>query len=710
MSITPSFARFGSGGKPVGISAARRVIKLMPEGGTSGYNCNTNPVIRIDLPPSVNFLDTHSSYLSFRIRTKQGTVDHTKECRMDRNSMSWVRTFTIYSASGAQIEHIDHYNLLVNLLHKATSPHGYSESIGQMIDNTGNRAVRNGAMAHPRGSQYNSGFDGSGLLSGKTKLLPLGFMQGPLTLELTLAPMNECFVYTPASGQQQAEYQIDNVEYVCNCLSFSEQYNATFAQQLRTRGVDLSFDSYKTHVTTLPDANTVSLSISQNASSVKGFYSILRDAQKYQSREHDSLSEYKSGNISEYQCDLGGRLFPEMPIKLKDDGITQLFSHSLQAWNMFRNIALDTQIGDTNFASTEGRVPNGNPTGSYTALPVRRVYGTFCCNGPDVYDKRHITFAADGEVAQGGEYIKMALANGATYNGATLVGAHDVEFTNWVTTLTFVPHDARDIHLIEKNMRCKMGTAEMPAEETTLAANFDIQSASEDSNQFMNLTSTKVNAVHANGHIVANAAAATGGAERTTALGLDRYFKATPAQPYRKTSTVSGSENTGVVDETKNNNYEHNSKNILFAGSPSMVAWGHPGVAGTVDADDAINKTGIKERHISGLGVSFVDGSNRPVLSRSVGVAFEGWVDCVPDDSAFYLSSSLETFAENPGLVSGSDLSTSVPLQLRLTYEGTQNEAQHFFEGKTTSDPMTTFVHTDNVLRLTPSGEVISSV
>ena len=54
---------------------------------------------------------------------------------MDRNSMSWVRTFTIYSASGAQIEHIDHYNLLVNLLHKATSPHGYSESIGQMIDN-----------------------------------------------------------------------------------------------------------------------------------------------------------------------------------------------------------------------------------------------------------------------------------------------------------------------------------------------------------------------------------------------------------------------------------------------------------------------------------------------------------------------------------------------------------------------------------------------
>ena len=72
--------------------------------------------------------------------------------------------------------------------------------------------------------------------------------------------MAECFVFTAASGQT-AEYEIDNVEYVAHSLSFSEDYNARFSQQLRTRGVDMSFDTYRTHVTTLPDANRNLLSV-----------------------------------------------------------------------------------------------------------------------------------------------------------------------------------------------------------------------------------------------------------------------------------------------------------------------------------------------------------------------------------------------------------------------------------------------------------------
>ena len=51
---------------------------------------------------------------------------------------------TIYSSTGSILEDLEHYNLLVNLLHKATSPDDYKHSIGPMIDNSGNRAVRNG--------------------------------------------------------------------------------------------------------------------------------------------------------------------------------------------------------------------------------------------------------------------------------------------------------------------------------------------------------------------------------------------------------------------------------------------------------------------------------------------------------------------------------------------------------------------------------------
>ena len=157
-----------------------------------------------------------------------------------------------------------------------------------MIDNQGNRAVRNGAMAHSVGSVYNSGFDASGILGGKSnKMLPCGYFQGSLVIELTLAPMKDCFVYSSTDPtSNNGSYQIDNVEYHAHCLSFAEDYNAKFSQQLRERGVDISFDTFKTHNSVLT-SNSMYLSISQNAASVKGVYHILRDKDKYQSAQHD---------------------------------------------------------------------------------------------------------------------------------------------------------------------------------------------------------------------------------------------------------------------------------------------------------------------------------------------------------------------------------------------------------------------------------------
>ena len=508
---TPSSMMYRSGGKPVAISSTRRIVRITPEGGTSNYEPDVNPVIRIELSPSLGFLDTHQSYLSFRIKSKENTVDHTKECRLDENCMSWVRDFSIYSSTGAVLENLQHYNLLVNLLHKTTCPDDYKESIGRMIDNQGNRAVRNGAMAHSAGSVYNSGFDASGILGGKSnKMLPCGFFQGPLVIELTLAPMKDCFVFSN-KGTQTGSYQIDNVEYHAHCLSFSEEYNAKFSQQLRERGVDISFDTFKTHNSVLTD-NTMDLSISQNAASVKGVYHILRDKSKYQSPSHDSLSTYKSGNLEEIQWDMGGKLTPEFPLKLKDDGITNMYSHNLQAWNMFRNLSLGCSVDDTNFASTEASgVPNGNgATNSYRAMPVRRVYGTWVANGKEAYDESK--YNAKGHL----EWQVSA-------------GAGKVQFTHTVPTLSFVPDSVNDIPLVEMGMRCKMGVSAEIVSEVSLANAVDIAGTT----TFTNLKSTN--------------------------LGLDRFFK------QKSVATTLGTTNTNLVD----------GKNIMYAGAPCNVSWAH---------------------------------------------------------------------------------------------------------------------------------------
>ena len=161
----PLSAQYAVGGLPISSDSARRTIKLFPQNGTSGYTYGTNGTIRLDLPPSIGFLDVHNSYLSFRVRVDNTVVDMAKPCRLDKHSMSWCRNFTIQSSTGSTIEQLDHYNLLVNLLHKATSPDDYASSIGQMLDGTGDRATRNASLAHPSGKQYVCGFDGTVVVS-----------------------------------------------------------------------------------------------------------------------------------------------------------------------------------------------------------------------------------------------------------------------------------------------------------------------------------------------------------------------------------------------------------------------------------------------------------------------------------------------------------------------------------------------------------------
>ena len=646
--IVPAEATFKVGGLPVSIDSVRRIYRITPQNGTSGYEPNINGVIRLELGPSLGFLDTHNSFLSFRIHTKDGTVNHTKECRMDMNSMSWVRTFTVYSSTGAQLEQIDHYNLLTNLLHKATSPDDYRGSIAKMLDGGGDRASRNGAMSHPKGSQFCSGFDCSGILGGTTPYLPLGFCQGPIRIELTLAPFVDCFVGTAATGQQPS-YVIDNVEYHASCISFGQDYNQQFERQLRNQGIDISYASYRTHNTTLT-TDSVELQISQNAKSVKGVYQVLRSKSKYQSAEHDSLTTYKSGNLNELQWTLGGREFPEAPIKLSNDGVSQLYAHNLNAFNMFRNHALGSSISEEHFNTTESTVePRGNITGasSYKALPIHRVYGTWC--------------ASHASVA-----LFPSNADGA---------GQDTYFH--VPTLSFVPTNARDLGLIQQGLRCKMGVSADIVGEATAAGNFELVKDAADGT-FKNIITNLSGAAG-----TANAAAAA-----TTKVGLDRFFKAEPAVNY------------GYL-ASKGSNYKEKSPNVLYSGSPCMVQCGVMGRAANTS-----------EKILAGVGIPFVDGENKPVFCRTAhNLIVAGWCDILPTDEDFFIGNSFETHHENSRLISGADLTNAVPLHCRLQYStGSNDTSANFFEYREDGDPFTSFVHFDAVLRIEPDGNIISSM
>ena len=494
-------------------------------------------------------------------------------------------------------------------------------------------------------------------------MLPMSYVNSEITIEIELAPFNECFVGTPADPNLPMSYEVNDIEYNVHSLTFSEEYNQRFAQQLKDKGIDMAMVTYKCHNSILV-ADTVDLQISQNAASVRSVYHVLRSKDVVSSAAHDSLSTYKSGNLASIQWSLGGRLTPEAPIRLHNAGVTGLQVQNLQSWNMFRQLSLGSSVSDHNFWSTEaGGQAAGLHEDAFQALPVRRVYGRFVANGKQVYALRQLTIPAVGDPAAlrtiDGEILEQDVAN-ATKDPAGVITAtadRKVKYTHTVNTLHFVPNHARDLSIIDTNMRCKIGSADALLDDAGTKTDITTES----------------------------------GVHRTLSthdLGLDRFYKHAPATGYADASTGA----------KKNTNYEEDSANIMYAGAPTQVCWGYGAV------------TEIPETYVSGIGVPFVDGLNRPILCNAVGISFEGWVEILPEDSSFYLGCNFQTHQESPNLISGSDLTNATPLLVKLQYETKGNDSTNFYAARDPADQLTSFIGVDSILRILPNGDIVSSI
>ena len=80
-------------------------------------------------------------------------------------------------------------------------------------------------------------------------------------------------------------------------------------------------------------------------------------------------------------------------------------------------------------------------------------------------------------------------------------------------------------------------------------------------------------------------------------------------------------------------------------------------------------------------------------------------MDQIPDDSKFYLGMSFETHDEHSSLISGTDLTNTVPLHLNLKFNMSDSNQEKVSQG----DIITSFIHYDCILRLEPNGDVITS-
>ena len=674
----PKHATYIQGGLPVGLDSRRRTIRLVPQTGTGPYTPTGNNIIRLDIPNSIGFLDTQNSYLRFRVQIEKKTIDLNFPCYMDKNSMSWCERFEVISNNGSVLESIHDYNLLVNLLHKATSPDDYRLTTGKMIDNQGTKAERNANVFSLQGKQYCAGLDASGIFGGNTKYLPCQFIEGALTLEFSLAQFSDCFVGTPIAGVASS-YIIKDVEYVAEAISFGQDFNYLFEQQLRTAGIDMAFHSYRSHHHSLQSGTDQVIQLSQNSKSVKGVYVVMRDTSKYRSTNYESLSNYKSGKIQQYQFDLGGRLFPEFPVSILNNGSAVAWASNCNSFNHFRDQSTGTSVTKDTF-SPEGTnaVLSASGITSFNMPIVESYWGYLYSNSGAT---NHLGYGKPG----------IPLADDISYLGTKgLAGA-----ANFIreSGLYWRPCDCRQLGDIKLGDRFKLnwGTSAKVAEDSALDRYYKSAGAS-----------NKVTG-HRETDGTTQAGGSDGGFLFVTGVGVTIYrrqlqgiMKAIPGcvQLSRMIDGCASDQATTLGTRTLPAAGEEDLGKVTINMPPTMAVEVLPTLAYNVGARDATVTS------VSNKGDNQTDALC--------------YIQKVPDDTDYFIGQSFETHEEHESMISGMDTTNVVPLHINLKFSSTKNLATgvnpYFNSDIKQGDLLTAFLHYDAVLRIEPDGSVISSM
>ena len=657
----PTASTYVKGGLPVALDSKRRTIRIMPMMGNDNYTPSGNNIIRIQLPTSIGFLDTQNSYLRFRIKINNNTIDCSKPVFMDQNSMSWCDRFEVVSNNGQVLESIHDYNLLVNLLHKATSPDDYRLTTGKLLDNQGSRAERMGNLANNEGKMYCAGLDASGIFGGNSKYLPFQFMAGALTLEFTLATFADCFVGTPVGGGT-GSYTISNVEYIAECLSFGQDFNYIFEQQLRTSGIDISYHTYRSHHQSLQKASDQVVQLAQNSKSVKGAYVIIRDKDTHRSHNHESLSTYKSGRIQEYYFDLGGRLFPENPINVANCGMAVAYANNCNSFNHFRDQQSGSQITRNTFGVNEGgsktnSVPKVSASFSKDVSEVVARYHGWLLGNDDALNKAVLN--TDGKLADANDSLFVdAFTDGTSTENVLMTEA-----------LYFKPSNLFDSKDIKIGDRIKISYASNTTPDTETAFNY---------------------------------VADKGGG----------YFDARGYDEFSTDSTKNGREASYLFVVGVGLDVVRKFKSAL-AGA-THKAYSYETIRGCValaKTKDGINSKGA-HNEASYMAQTLSLATKELGLATDTTYAYGAknsvYLDVVAEDKDFYIGQSFETHAEHDRIVSGSDMTSVVPLHINMKFSDTSVGSNPHAPVKQ-GDLLTAFIHLDAILRIEADGSCVSS-
>ena len=278
-------------------------------------NGSTQVIIHI---PQAKYMDPENCHLVFTLGVTGGTAGTTT---FSDGACSFIKTLEIESGSSSNVlERIDNFNILSKFLHKVTYGEDAYESALNLEGfmkaderRTVTAAMIGGTVVSALTYTFSVNLAAVSGILGCDKYLPLKFMQGGLTLRMTLEDPNNVF-----SGASVTSYQLSDVYYTCDMVDFKDKskYDSMMQEKLSSGGISIDFAGWNTHQHNISSGvSSQSIELSDRASSIKTimFAQQLEANWGTNPETKDNLALTDDNGLSTYQFEIAGNNYPRFP-------------------------------------------------------------------------------------------------------------------------------------------------------------------------------------------------------------------------------------------------------------------------------------------------------------------------------------------------------------------------------------------------------------
>ena len=334
----------------------------------ASYNPSSNKFIRINLPVADKaWIDWSDSVLSLKFtnRSYDDTSASATQSAVKTQLSNLIKSISILNSQGEQVEYINNYNLISNIMDDYSYGPEHKASVEQILGGGSSDGNPDNATAI-NGSSTTSEADGSSLTmvdrlmtaftSGQF-LLPLGYLVGQApAIVLELEDANTALqVASATAAEQNLAYKVENVQLRCKQVRFNDMFNESFEKTLAEAGsvgVNYISETFLHNQSSIPASTSGAFNVpfSTNPRSAKYICACMRLNSDVTAKDKFSLGTRSSAAITQYQWEIAGKMYPTQPIEVSDTNYAQAYANWLDCLGQIGAINHNTSVtvGGTN--------------------------------------------------------------------------------------------------------------------------------------------------------------------------------------------------------------------------------------------------------------------------------------------------------------------------------------------------------------------------